>query len=560
LKSIAERKKKLDKGENILILGAGLMQKPAILAVKALGYTAAVVDVNPDACCVPIADRFQPIDLKDKESIVQFGAGLRQEGGLAAVFTAGTDFSASVAYAAEKLGLPGHRYEAALNASIKTRMRSCFTAAGIPSPVFRRVNSPVPENLKDELSYPAVIKPVDNMGARGCRMIRTAAEFDFAVEAALQASGSGTAILEDYMDGPEYSIDAIVWNGSLTVTGFADRHIFFPPYFIEMGHTMPTAVGGRQRSELISTFALGVKALGLTCGAAKADIKYTTAGPMIGEIAARLSGGYMSGWTYPYASGCNLTEQALLVALGKQPDYLVQHRRPVAYTPVRSEPPEQPFELFELPCNAVSAERAWISIPGIVRKMTGAAESSGIPGVHAVFPRIGTGDEVVFPRNNVEKGGNVITAAADRKSAVAAACRAVSSITVELEPCNRATESFLTGKSSGFDKDFPPAAFLLSVQAEKEFLTYCSGPGRSEVIAADVPAGKNLPPCLNDESILDLEDWNHVSFRDSLARFDTLRRHHAAIQGSVFWSAFIKGGIQGALYSIDTAGENGEAW
>ena len=78
--------------------------------------------------------------------------------------------------------------------------------------------------------------------------------------------------------------------------------------------------------ELIECFARGVKALGLTEGAAKADIKYTKKGPEIGEIAARLSGGYMSGWTFPYSSDFFLTKEALKIALGMEPDQLIKGR------------------------------------------------------------------------------------------------------------------------------------------------------------------------------------------------------------------------------------------
>ena len=77
------------------------------------------------------------------------------------------------------------------------------------------------------------------------------------------------------MEGPEYSIDALVYNGKFIVTGFAERHIFYPPYFIEVGHTMPAILSQKEHDQLISIFACGAKALGLSCGVAKADIKMT---------------------------------------------------------------------------------------------------------------------------------------------------------------------------------------------------------------------------------------------------------------------------------------------
>ena len=55
--------------KNILILGAGLMQKPAILSAKELGFRCCVIDADENAICVNLADEFQKIDLKDKEKI-----------------------------------------------------------------------------------------------------------------------------------------------------------------------------------------------------------------------------------------------------------------------------------------------------------------------------------------------------------------------------------------------------------------------------------------------------------------------------------------------------------
>ena len=44
--------------KNIVILGAGLMQKPAILSAKQLGFHTVVVDADPKAVCIPHADEF----------------------------------------------------------------------------------------------------------------------------------------------------------------------------------------------------------------------------------------------------------------------------------------------------------------------------------------------------------------------------------------------------------------------------------------------------------------------------------------------------------------------
>ncbi len=535
--------------KNILILGAGFLQKPAVTAAKKLGYNTVVVDADSNAVCIPLADEFAHIDLKDKDGIYALARKLSADGGLASVFTAGTDFSASVSFAGEKLGLPCHRYEAALNASSKTLMRARFTEAGVPSPSFFSVTKKEIENgvvhaLVAKLGFPCVVKPADNMGARGCRMIRRDEEVEEAAFAAVANSRTGTAVVEQYMDGPEYSIDALVYGGTMTITGFADRHIYYPPYFIETGHTMPTAVDAVKRSELIAVFALGVKALGLTCGAAKADIKYTEKGPMVGEIAARLSGGYMSGWTYPYASGCSLTEQALLIACGLPPEYLETHRIPLAFEPPAScRGRESPFKLYELMCTRTSAERAWISVPGVVSDVIGIDYAASVSGVKNVFPRSHLGSHVKFPRNNVEKCGNVIALAECRDDAVAAAEKAVSGIVVRLEPGCDETEKFLSDETDKDERGFPPSAYIV--------LDNIDG------ISGTIPAGKRIscsvPQELRALFASDDEDWNHRTLRTTCALFDAVCPDHQALDARTFWKAVIRGGIQGALYVSDTA-------
>ena len=435
----------------VIILGAGLMQKPAIQAAKELGFKVVVADGNPSAVCAKQADIFEAVDLKDKEGLVRLAEKIKASGlNLAGVFTAGTDFSASTAWVARHFNLPGHSYEACLRASNKVLMRDCFQKNGIPSPNFEEVDkNRLTEILNlaknGKITFPKVVKPVDNMGGRGCRLVRSPEELEPAISSAIKNSRTKKAVFEDYMDGAEFSIDALIYDGTFTVTGFADRHIYYPPYFIETGHTMPSSISEEIKNQLISAFALGAKSLGLTQGVATADIKYTKHGPMIGEIAARLSGGYMSGWTFPISSNCFLTKEALKIATGKKPDYVIKNRKKLQWTPFKNQKETNPpFELFELPSLQVSAERAWVSIPGKIARVQGLEEAKKVKGVEEVFPRKKDGDEADFPRNNVEKCGNVITRAPDRKSAEKAAIEALNKITLILEPDNKKTEDFLS--------------------------------------------------------------------------------------------------------------------
>ena len=543
--------KKLEQ-KNILILGAGLMQKPAILSAKELNLRTCVIDADKNAVCVPLADEFEQIDLKDKDKILEYAEKLQKsQNFLIAVFTAGTDFSASVSYVCEKLNLPSHSFNAAQNASIKTQMRECFQKSNVPSPKFAKIskndiNDTLLDNILQKMTFPLVVKPVDNMGARGCRMIRSENEFTSSVKTAVEYSKTSNAIIEEYMEGEEFSIDALIYNGTFTVTGFAIRHIKYPPYFIEIGHTMPAQLDKKIHDELISVFALGAKSLNLTCGAAKADIKYTKCGPMIGEIAARLSGGYMSGWTYPYASDLNLTKQAILIACNEIPQKLIEKRIPVSYTPSQLCKNEKcPYDLYEVPCVRTSAERAWYSIPGQVEYIENINEYSD-KAVFDVLPRstVSLGSKVNFPRNNVEKCGNIIAVSNDDKIAIDAAQDAVSNIFITLKPDTKETEDFLSGISQQDEKGFPPSAFE---QIPPDILD-----SEDQIIGENQKVSDFIPKVLQNPEYENIKDWNFNTIKQIAQKFDILRKNHPEFDLKTFWKAVLKGGLQAAVYFSDT--------
>ena len=506
--------------KRIIILGAGVMQQKAIEIAKEMSLETVVCDANENAAAAPLADRFEKIDLKDKGALLSLAQDLgREAAGLAGIMTVGTDFSASVAYVAERCGLPGIPYEAALDASDKERMRRRFAEAGAPSPPFAVLREAA-RSLPAGLAFPVVVKPVDNMGARGCRLAAGEAELEAALDDALRFSRSGRAIVEAYMEGPEYSIDALVYQGTIIPCGLAERHIFYPPFFIEMGHTLPAALAPADEAAVLEAFYAGVRALGITCGAAKGDIKLTSGGAMIGEIAARLSGGYMSGWTYPYASGVSAVRGAICIAVGEAPPDM---------TAVQS---------------LTAAERAFISIPGRVASIQGVEKARERAGVRDVFLRVGVGDRVRFPENNVEKCGNVISALHRPALACEAAQRAAQRVLIGLAAPDSQTAAFL---AQPLDRAFPPSAFTLD-GAQLRALA---------ALPPDAPSPDRAPsvrpfPAFRESSLV---DYAGRGVEESLKAVRALcggelAESESGELGRGFWQAMVRGGYQGAAYHL----------
>jgi biotin carboxylase len=514
-----------------LVLGAGIMQGPSLRIARRMGWRTVAADANPEAPCRSLADRFALVDLKDRKGMLALARSLKEGEGLDAVFTAGTDFSTTVSYVCERLGLPCVPLAAAERATDKHLMRRALRDAGVPCPGFAEYDGKGdPADAARGLSLPLVVKPADSMGSRAVRRVDAIEELPVACRDAMAVSRSGRAVIEEHMDGPELSLDAIVWRGQATVCGVADRIIRFPPYFVEMGHTMWTELCDAERRSVEGVFRDGIRALGIDNGAAKGDIKLTSRGPMVGEIAARLSGGYMSGWTFPLASGVEVTGAALRVAAGLEPGDLSPKRR------------------------WTSAERAFISIPGIVKSIEGVEEAKSTAGVHEVFVLTGTGRRTVFPTSNVEKAGNVIAAHESRQRAVAAAEAAAALILVRLEPGDERTDAFLFGDPSGCPH---PAFSLERVDDRSALKAMPAFLGDASAVRAVVPIEVLALPGMEDEPS---RDWHGRSLREAVGqlaargiiRLVTVSSACAFALGSVFWRAFLRGSVQAGAYVVDS--------
>lgn len=368
---------------------------PAIKVAREMGLKVVVTDYDPQAPGMSMADYPIVVSTRNINLTVNAAKEFHHECPLDGVLTVGTDATQTVAAVANALNLPGIPFEVAERATDKIKMRRCLREQGVPVPDFRAIwTFEEAKQAIQKMALPLVIKPCDNMGARGVRRISHQEDLMQAFNEAKENSISGNLIIEEFMDGPELSLDALIFDHKIVITGVADRIIDGSPYFVERGHTLPSVLPQEQQNQAIDVFKAGIKALGINIGVAKGDIKVTPQGAKIGEIAARLSGGWMSAYTYPLSTGVNLLKAAIQIALGEKPDDLLPR---VAH---------------------VSAERAIIPPPGKILSIQGVEEARKIKGVKEVIFMKEVGDPVNELKSNIGKTAYVITAARTREDAI----------------------------------------------------------------------------------------------------------------------------------------------
>ncbi|MFQ5482170.1 MAG: ATP-grasp domain-containing protein, partial [Nitrospinaceae bacterium] len=381
--------------KHLMVIGGGIFQVPVIRTARDMGIKVVVSDYNPAAEGMKLADYPLVVSTRNINLTVNAARQFHQALPLHGVLTVGTDASLTVAAVANALGLPGIPTEVAERATDKIKMRRCLHQAGVPAPEFQAVATlEQAREVMRVLPLPLVIKPCDNMGARGVRKISHPQELPEAFHAAKESSISGNLILEEYMEGPEFSLDALVYQGEILLTGVADRHITRSPWFVEAGHTLPSNAPETVLHQVRAVFREGVRALGIDHGAAKGDIKMTPGGAKVVEIAARLSGGWMSAFTYPLATGVNLMKGAIEIALGQRPADLKPR------------------------CRKVAAERAIIPPAGKILSIQGVDEAGKMRGVREIIMLKEPGDMVGDLCSNMGKTGHVITTAKTREEAI----------------------------------------------------------------------------------------------------------------------------------------------
>ena len=394
-----------------MIIGAGLMQVPMIEAARRMGLRTVVTDYNRESPGFTMADIALEVSTRNIDFSVLAARRIAAQVPIHGVLTVGTDASRTVSAVAAALELPGIRYDVAERATDKIKMRECFKKHGVPSPDFEYVwTREEARRALERLGAPVVIKPADNMGARGVRLIESADEVDEAFTEARQASVSGMIIIEQFMQGPELSIDALVWDGHVEIASVADRIIDKAPYFIERGHILPSAMPKADLHAACRVMIQGIRALGIDIGAAKGDIKMTPQGPKIGELAARLSGGFHSGFSYPLATGVNLMEAALKISMGEPPGDLRPKRHRVA------------------------GERAIIPEPGLITRIQGLNKARTLPGVEKIFTMYKVGDIYHPPTCNMGKFGNIIAVADTRSELNEIYRRVLATIKISTKP------------------------------------------------------------------------------------------------------------------------------
>jgi biotin carboxylase len=282
---------------------------------------------------------------------------------------------------AGRLGLPHNPPAAVLAAADKTRQRRLWAAAGVPQPRFEIIPAHASGDAIIQAAaatgFPCVIKAVSLSASQGVLRADDAGQ---AVQAAtrvrriLSGARQGTAgplLAEEYLPGPELSIDGLLDDGMLIPLAVFDKPAMpAGPTFEETLLVTPSRLPQHVVADAVRSAGRAARALGLRTGPVHAELRVTGTGPAMLELAARSIGGLCSR-ALQFPGGKSLEELILANALGEPVPSGGQH-------------PSRSSGVFMLP----------VPRAGALRSVEGRADAEAVPGITSVTITIPRGRRV----------------------------------------------------------------------------------------------------------------------------------------------------------------------
>jgi len=307
-------------GARLLVLGAGPAQLGLLRAARAAAVETVVVDRDPGAPGFEHASKRAVVSTEDEPGVER----LARAEGVDGLISPGADWPVGVAArVAERLELP-HPISAATAAlaTNKQRQRAALEAAGVQQPASRVLSA-----WRDGLPVPCVVKAPDRQGQRGLALVQSAEELRPAVEAAIEASRNGSCLLEEWVDGPELTVNAFSVDGVFSPLTVTDRLTAEPPAFgVALAHVWPSE---HETGAVVEAARRAVEAIGIEDGPSYTQVRLAPDGPRVVEVAARLGGGHDAELCVA-ALGVDLNGLALAAALGRTPSGSEPQRPPRA--------------------------------------------------------------------------------------------------------------------------------------------------------------------------------------------------------------------------------------
>lgn len=300
--------------KSILIFGVGELQRSIIRRANAMGLFTVGIDPCEDASSRDECCAFEVVGGQDYEGTL----AIAKKYDVSAIVTAATDKPlVMMARIAEEMGLKFFSEETAIWSTDKFKMKQRFLEGGISCARGKIIKS-VDEVL--DFNFPLILKPRDNSGSRGVILCRDIKELSTAISETFQYTHMDSVLVEEYIEGCEYSIESLHYDGKSHVVQFTEKHTTPFPYNVELEHIQPADLSEELKKEIFSIVEKIGKTFKFENCPSHTELKINGRGIYVIETSPRLGGDYITSDLTPLSTGINIEDQLLNIAVGNPVD------------------------------------------------------------------------------------------------------------------------------------------------------------------------------------------------------------------------------------------------
>ena len=304
----------------LAVVGGGYLQLPLVEKAKEMGFRTVCFSWEEGAVCKNVCDRFYPISIVDKESVLDVCRKEKIDG----ITSIASDVAVpTISYVASRLGLPGNSEDTAFRCTNKNAMRASLKSGGLRVPESIEVCATekwdaITVKLAG-LHFPLIVKPSDRSGSLGVTKCESETELSTAIATALECSLSGSAVVEEFVtDAREISVEGISFGGKYYPLAITDKVTTGSPHFVELAHHQPADLDEAMKHRVIDFSRKAVDALGVTSGATHAEMMIDHEGQLfITEVGARMGGDFIGSDLVRLSTGYDFVQGVIQCSLGE---------------------------------------------------------------------------------------------------------------------------------------------------------------------------------------------------------------------------------------------------
>lgn len=309
--------------KKILILGAGNIQVPIILKAKELGLYCIVADMDSCAPGFEFSDEQLAISTLDTDKLMKYAENNNLDGVLTT-----SDYPVNVvASISKKLHLSAMPEDVAKICTNKYLQRELFLRSGVHTPAFYLCDQQTDLSLYQE--FPYVVKPVDSSASRGVQRVDSLAQLKDAFDLALSYSRKGQVLIEDFIDGREFSVETFTQKGRTSIIAVTEKLIIGEDegFFVEDTHIEPARIAADEYGIIAAEVIKAINIIGLDNCPSHTEVKLNSGGAFIIEIACRLGGDYITSDLVPLSTGVDMLGNLVKISLGETIDVTKKRSR-----------------------------------------------------------------------------------------------------------------------------------------------------------------------------------------------------------------------------------------